>query len=107
MVHSRNRYLPASTAVPAKFEPEVLLLNFRGQGILKVVGGRQIEMTRLNAKFRSSEDLMRHDDRISYLMLFCALMMVRNAHATVEQSLEVVPLRGAAKRLAGEIVNQS
>lgn len=49
---------------------------------------------------------MRHDDRHSYLMLFCALMMVRNAHATVEQSLEVVPLTGAAKRLAGEIANQ-
>jgi hypothetical protein len=50
---------------------------------------------------------MRHDDRLSYVMLFCALMMVRNAHATVEQSLEAVPLKGAAKRLAGEMGSQS
>jgi len=50
---------------------------------------------------------MRHDDRLSYVMLFCALMMVRNSQATVAQSLEVVPLNGSAKRLAGEIANQS
>ena len=50
---------------------------------------------------------MRHDDRLSYLMLFCALMMVRNSQATVKKSLEVVPLSGPAKRLAGELVNGS
>ena len=50
---------------------------------------------------------MRQDDRLSYVMLFCALLMVRNARATVEQSLEIVPLNGAAKRLAGEFVSQS
>ena len=53
-----------------------------------------------------SEVLMRHDDRLSYVMLFCALLMVRNSQATVAQSLEVVPLNGPAKRLAGEIANQ-
>jgi hypothetical protein len=37
-------------------------------------------------------------------MLFCALMMVRNSQATVEQSLRVAPLNGAAKRLAGVIL---
>ena len=53
-----------------------------------------------------NEDRMRHDDRVSYVMLFCALMMVRNAQATIGQSLEVVPLNGGAKRLAGEFANQ-
>lgn len=48
---------------------------------------------------------MRPDDRVSYVMLFCALLMVRNAQATVEQSLEIVPLNGGAKRLAGQITN--
>ena len=50
---------------------------------------------------------MQHDDRVSYVMLFCALLLVRNAQATVKQSLEVVPLNGGAKRLAGEIVHQT
>jgi hypothetical protein len=34
-------------------------------------------------------------------------MMVRNAQATVGQSLEVVPLNGEAKRLASEFANQN
>jgi len=50
---------------------------------------------------------MRHEDRVSYVMLFCALLMVKNARATVEQSVDIVPLNGGAKRLAGEILNQS
>ena len=50
---------------------------------------------------------MRHEDRVSYVMLFCALIMVRNARATVEQSLAVVPLTGAAKRLAGEMARRA
>lgn len=50
---------------------------------------------------------MRYEDRVSYVMLFCALMMVRNAQATVDESLQVVPLSERAKRLAGEIANSS
>ena len=46
---------------------------------------------------------MKYEDRVSYVMLFCALMMVRNAQATVDQSLQVVPLSERAKRLACEI----
>jgi len=40
-------------------------------------------------------------------MLFCALLLVRNSQATVEQSMNLVPLIGGAKRLAGEIAGQS
>ena len=64
-------------------------------------------MIQHDTQSRCSEDLMQHDDRLSYVMLFCALMMVRNSQATVEQSLETVPLNGAAKRLACEIANRS
>lgn len=37
------------------------------------------------------------------MMLFCALMMVRNSKASLGQSLQVVPLCGRAKQLAGEL----
>lgn len=50
---------------------------------------------------------MRQEDRVSYVMLFCALMLVRNARATVDQSMSIVPLNGGAKRLAGEMASQS
>ena len=39
-------------------------------------------------------------DRNSFLMVFCALLLVRNAKATLEQSLQVVPLAGKARNLA-------
>ena len=38
-------------------------------------------------------------------MLFCALLLVKNSRATLEQSLQVVPLAGRAKSLAGELAN--
>jgi hypothetical protein len=44
-------------------------------------------------------------EKLSYMMLFCALMLVRNSRATVEQSVSVVPLHGKAKRLAGELAS--
>ncbi len=46
------------------------------------------------------------EERVSYMMLFCALLLVKNSRATLEQSLQVVPLAGRAKSLAGELANQ-
>ncbi len=43
------------------------------------------------------------EDKVSYLMLFCALMLVKNSKATLEQSVNIVPLAGKAKVLAGEL----
>ncbi len=41
-----------------------------------------------------------NNEKTSYLMLFCALMLVKNSKATLEQSIRVAPLAGNAKRLA-------
>ena len=46
------------------------------------------------------------DEQVSYIMLFCALMLVKNSKATLEQSLRLVPLAGRAKSLAGELVER-
>ena len=43
------------------------------------------------------------DDRMSYMMLFCALLMARTAQATLQQSMELVPVSGNAKELAREL----
>ena len=43
------------------------------------------------------------DEQVSYIMLFCALMLVKNSKATLEQSLAIVPLAGQAKSLTGEL----
>jgi hypothetical protein len=40
----------------------------------------------------------------SYMMLFCALMLVNNSNATVEQAVGLVPLAGNAKLLAQQMV---
>ena len=48
---------------------------------------------------------MKKEDRVSYMMLFCALMLVKNSRATLEESVAIVPLVGRAKHLAGELVN--
>ena len=39
-------------------------------------------------------------ETVSYMMLFCALLMVRNARAGLEQSLALLPVAGPAKDLA-------
>jgi hypothetical protein len=51
--------------------------------------------------------LVKKEDLQSYLMLFCALMLVKNAKATLEQSMNVVPLTGSAKHLAGKLTTQT
>ena len=50
---------------------------------------------------------MRKDDRNSYVMLFCALLLVRNAKATLEESIRIVPLKGSARHLAGELAGHA
>lgn len=42
-------------------------------------------------------------DRYSYLMMFCALLMVRNSRATVAESLQMLPLSPRVSDLAGEL----
>ena len=39
-------------------------------------------------------------ERVSYMMLFCALMLVRGSRATLEQAVGIVPLVGNVRRLA-------
>ena len=46
---------------------------------------------------------MEKSEQISFLILFCALMLVRNDAATLEESLAIAPLIGGAKLLAGEL----
>ena len=48
---------------------------------------------------------MKKEDRVSYMMLFCALMLVKNSRATLEESVAIVPLVGRARHLAGELVS--
>ena len=50
---------------------------------------------------------MQKEDRVSYMMLFCALLLARDGKATMEQSMTVVPLFGGAKYLAGELANRA
>ncbi len=50
---------------------------------------------------------MGSDEQFSYIMLFCALMLVKNSKATMEQSLSIVPLGGQAKSLAGELFSKA
>ncbi len=41
-----------------------------------------------------------NSEKTSYMMLFCALMLVKNSKATLKQSVQVAPLTGNAKCLA-------
>ncbi|MBI2820442.1 MAG: hypothetical protein HYX73_10730 [Acidobacteria bacterium] len=50
---------------------------------------------------------MKKEERQSYVMLFCALLLVKNSKATLEQSMSLVPLTGSAKHLAGELVSHA
>ncbi len=50
---------------------------------------------------------MKQEERKSYVMLFCALLLVKNSKATLEQSMHLVPLTGSAKLLAGELASHA
>ena len=43
-------------------------------------------------------------EKTSYMMLFCALMLVKKFKATLEQSIRVAPLTGNAKCLAERLL---
>ncbi|MBI4463259.1 MAG: hypothetical protein HY647_01020 [Acidobacteria bacterium] len=43
------------------------------------------------------------EEALSFLMLFFTLLLIRNAKATWEQSLALVPLQGKAKNLAEQL----
>ena len=47
----------------------------------------------------------RERDAINYVMLFCALLLVKNSKATVNQAMTLVPLAGSARFLAHELVD--
>ena len=46
---------------------------------------------------------MNKEDRVSHMMIFCALMMVKNSSATVQQSMRLVPASGNGKELAKQL----
>ncbi len=50
---------------------------------------------------------MKNNERESYMMLFCALLLVKNSKATLAESVKLVPLTGSAKSLAGELVSRA
>ena len=43
---------------------------------------------------------MRTDERMSYMMLFCALLVSKKSEISIGQSLMAVPLKGRAQELA-------
>ena len=55
-------------------------------------------------KLLSQENQIKKE-KTSYMTLFCALMMVKQSKATLEQAIGVVPLTGNAKFLAGELLD--
>ena len=46
---------------------------------------------------------MRRDDRFSYLMLFCALLVSKKSEISFSRSVQVVPLTGRAQELAFQL----
>ena len=47
------------------------------------------------------------DETMSFLMLFCALILVKKDKATMEESVTIAPLFGGAKLLAGELLSET
>ena len=43
-------------------------------------------------------------EKVSYMMLFCALILVRKNNASLEESMVLLPLTGPAKALAGHLM---
>ena len=46
---------------------------------------------------------LKKEDRVSHMILFCALMMVKNSSATVQQSMRLVPASGNGRDLAKQL----
>ena len=47
-----------------------------------------------------------NEETLSFLMLFCALILVKMDRASLEETITVVPLAGGAKLLASELVSK-
>jgi hypothetical protein len=47
------------------------------------------------------------EDRFSYLMMFCALVMVRKSRASLAETMEILPLSQRVSNLAGELASSS
>lgn len=45
------------------------------------------------------------EEGLCYVMVFCALILVKNSKATVDQAMRLVPLAGNARFLAHELVS--
>lgn len=60
----------------------------------------------MQAMIESSTQAKAQQDRYSYLMMFCALMMVRNSRATMSESLRLLPLSPRVSDLAGELTHR-
>lgn len=42
-------------------------------------------------------------ERVSYEMLFCALILVKNGKASLKEAMKILPVAGRAKQLAGRL----
>ena len=54
-----------------------------------------------------NEDAMRTEDRFSYVMLFCAMLLVKRSKTMFEQMVPLTPLSARARNLASEILNRT
>jgi len=52
----------------------------------------------------SLEVAMPRREQLSYIMLFCALLLVKNGKATMQESMALAPLSGGANNLAEELL---
>ena len=48
---------------------------------------------------------MNREEKISYLILFCALMLTKHSRATLEELVVSLPLIGRGQELASALVN--
>ena len=45
------------------------------------------------------------EEVLSYMMLFCALILVKDSRATMEQAVMILPLAGGANYLVGGLLD--
>ena len=45
-------------------------------------------------------------ETFSYLMMFCALLLIKKDRVTFEEAVQLAPLAGRARLLAGELLQQ-
>ena len=52
---------------------------------------------------KAMKRVMNQEEKVSYLMLFCGLILVKHSPAMLEKLLVSIPLMGGAKSLAAEL----